>query len=98
MKFKESIKKKAKASNSKCKIWKLKEKDKQRMFQQGVEAKVVMRGNGGVEATWQATWQGLKECLVGTADEVCGRTRGPPRHKETWWWNDDVEKAVAEKR
>ena len=35
VKFKESIKKKTKASNSKCKIWKLKEKDKQRMFQQG---------------------------------------------------------------
>ena len=25
-------------------------------------------------------------------------TKGPPRHKETWWWNRDVEKVVATKR
>jgi len=21
-------------------------------------------------------------------DQVCGWTKGPPRHSETWWWND----------
>ena len=25
-------------------------------------------------------------------------TKGPPRHKETWWWNRDVEKVVAKER
>ena len=25
-------------------------------------------------------------------------TKGPPRHKETWWWNKDVAEAVKEKK
>ena len=32
------------------------------------------------------------------ADEVCGRTKGPPRHRVTWWWNEEVAKAIGEKR
>ena len=24
--------------------------------------------------------------------------KGPPRHKKTWWWNKDVEKAVAKRK
>jgi len=31
-------------------------------------------------------------------EQVCGWTKGPPRHSETWWWNDEVAKAVEEKR
>jgi len=27
-----------------------------------------------------------------------GWTKGPPRHSETWWWNDEVAKAIEEKR
>ena len=30
--------------------------------------------------------------------QVCGMTKGPPRHKETWWWNTDVEKVVAKRK
>ena len=29
---------------------------------------------------------------------VCGWTKGPMRHSETWWWNDEVAKAFEEKR
>ena len=25
-------------------------------------------------------------------------TKGPPRHKETWWWNRDVEKGFAKRK
>ena len=25
-------------------------------------------------------------------------TKGPPRHKETWWWNRDAEKVVAKRK
>ena len=28
---------------------------------------------------------------------MCGITKGQPRHKETWWWNRDVEKGVAKR-
>ena len=30
--------------------------------------------------------------------EVCGRTKGSRRHKETWWWNEEIEKEVEKKR
>ena len=29
--------------------------------------------------------------------QVCGMTKGPPRHKETWWWTRDMEKVVAKR-
>ena len=29
------------------------------------------------------------------AKQMCGMTKGAPRHKETWWWNRDMEKVVS---
>src|SRR5271170_5246508 len=29
---------------------------------------------------------------------MCGRTKGRSRHREAWWWNDEVAKAVEVKR
>jgi hypothetical protein len=29
----------------------------------------------------------LKERPLEVADEVCGRTKGPPRHRGSWRWN-----------
>ena len=33
-----------------------------------------------------------------TAQEICGMTKGPRRHKETWWWNEEVVEAVRDKK
>jgi len=40
----------------------------------------------------------MKEVWQKAAEQVCGWTKGPQRHSETWWWNDEVAKAVEEKR
>ena len=32
------------------------------------------------------------------AEQVYGWTEGPPRHTETWWWNEEVAKYIEEKR
>jgi hypothetical protein len=40
----------------------------------------------------------LQMSILEGAEKVCGRTKGPPRHNESWWWNDDVGKVVDEKR
>ena len=32
------------------------------------------------------------------AQQVCGMTKGVPRHNETWWWNRDVEGVVAKRK
>ena len=36
--------------------------------------------------------------MLDVASEVCGYTKGKPRHSETWWWNKDVDVAVRRKR
>lgn len=48
----------------------------------------------GVEEKWTA----MREAMLEGAKEVCGMRREPPRHKETWWWNEKTEKAIKEKR
>ena len=49
---------------------------------------------GGVNEKWQS----MRAILVSTTEEVYGTHRNPPRHKETWWWNDEIARAVANKR
>ena len=39
----------------------------------------------------------MKEVWQKATEQVCGWTKGPPRHSETWWWNDEVAKAIEEK-
>ena len=40
----------------------------------------------------------IKTGLLKTTEEVCGTTRPHRWHRETWWWNEHVEKAIAAKR
>ena len=43
----------------------------------------------------QKKWLLMKETWLRASKHVCGMTKGPPRHKETWWWNKDMERVVA---
>jgi len=43
-------------------------------------------------------WQQMKGIMMETAQDICGMTKGPPRHKETWWWNEEVAEAVRNKK
>ena len=36
----------------------------------------------------------MKRVWQKATEQVCGWTNGPPRHSETWWWNDEVAKAI----
>jgi len=42
--------------------------------------------------------QQMKSIMMETAQDICGMSKGPRRHKETWWWNEDVAEAVREKK
>ena len=44
----------------------------------GKKYKLFLMGN-------EAKTDGMME----TAQAICGMTKGPPRHKETWWWNEE---------
>ena len=34
--------------------------------------------------------------MMETAQDICGMTKGPRRHKETRWWNEEVADAVRD--
>ena len=45
------------------------------------------------------SWIELKSCLTNACDTVCGWTKGGGSfRRETWWWNDEVEASIQEKR
>ena len=46
----------------------------------------------------QKKWLLMKKTWLKGCKQVCGMTKGPPQHKETWWWNRDVEKVVAKRK
>jgi len=55
------------------------------------------------EAKWKGLfvndhWQQMKRIMMESAQDICGMTKGPCRHKETWWWNEEGAEAVGEKK
>ena len=79
---------------SKCKVWKLKQPEVRQAFCAKLQLKADERDSTGVESVWS----GLSSSLLEAADAVCGRTKSPPRHKETWWWNENIGEIVKEKQ
>ena len=72
----------------KLKLWSLRESEVKQEFAEGVNNQCD--GNEG--------WCGLKRKLVDVASEVCGYTKGKPRHFEMWWWNKDADVSMCRKR
>jgi len=59
---------------------------------------VTERKDGVFEAdNVESKWNTMKEVWQKATEQVCGWTKGPPRHSEIWWWNDEVAKAIGEK-
>ena len=87
MAFRKNVKRKVKF-RKKLKLWRLTESELKEEFADGVNNKCD--GN--------EDWYDLKSNLLDVASDVCGYTKGKPRHFETWWWNKDVDVAVHRKR
>ena len=45
----------------------------------------------------QKKWLLMKDTWLKGSKQVCGTMKGPPRHKETWSWNRDVESGCQTK-
>jgi hypothetical protein len=44
-------------------------------------------------------WLKMATCVQKVASEVFGESRGGKREaKDTWWWNDEVQRAIKEKK
>ena len=46
----------------------------------------------------ESKWNPMKEVWQKATEQVFGWTKGPPWHSEIRWWNDEVAKAIEEKR
>ena len=76
------------------KTWKLREEPIRAAFEESFKQKC-----GTVPEGVDDAWSHLRETLCDAAKEVCGSTKGGcVRHKETWWWNDEVNNVICEKR
>ena len=75
----------------------MKEADKQEEFKTKVQSRAHDTVKPDDEASVEDLWQDLKACMLEVANEICGKTKKPPRHKETWWWNDEMKLVVEEK-
>ena len=79
-------------------IEELRKPEKRREFQERVSAaydRVKVRVTGELEEEWQV----VKECLLESASEVCGkRFVGGGIRKGSEWWNEEVKVVVEEKK
>jgi len=77
-------------------VWKLKDEKTCEEYQSMVKDKVA-------EAEWKYIdvnehWQQMKNIMMDSAQDTCGMSKGPCKHKETWWWNEEVAEVVREKK
>ena len=72
------------------KWWRLKDRDENRTFASKVEENI-----DDIKE-----WNQLEALLLDTAKSVVGQTTGNGAYDEkyAWWWNEEVQKAVKEKR
>ena len=72
------------------KVWKLKEDDTRARFKGRVRELV------SVDAP--DVWKSFKEGVLRACDEVCGKSKGRRDRGDTWWWNEEVKEAIANKK
>jgi len=94
MKIKD-VKKVSRQFGPKLKIWRLQNEQIKDEFA-GVVNEALK--NKKVETEVNGCWQSMRDSMIHAAEKVCGWTKGCPRHKETWWWNEEVEQAINEKK
>ena len=80
----------------KLKTWKLRESDTIESFQKKFEENLVSDSTEVYDV--ESTWSKLKNTLLDTSKEVCGYTKKHHIKRETWWWNEEVENVITEKR
>ena len=76
-------------------VWKLKEEKTCEEYRRIVRDKVEKTKWKGLGVNDH--WQQMKGIMMEIAQDICGMTKGPRRHKETRWWNEEVAEAVREK-
>ena len=74
-------------------MWKLTDPQRRNHFQEVF--KLHVSASAGVpDAATEDIWNKLKTGLLKTTEEVCGTTRPHRWRRETWWWNEHVERSL----
>lgn len=75
------------------KEWKLKDEVNKMAFQNLVIQKLPRNETQSAQEEWKL----FKTTLVDSALEVCGKTKGNVKEKETSWWSEKVKTAIKER-
>ena len=82
--------KRKKPLRKKLKIWKLKNEETRERFEETFTQ---------ILENETKSWEKVQESMMAAAEQVCGRTTGRRgRERQTWWWSDDVQAAIKEKK
>ena len=68
----------------KTRVWNLKDEETARLF---IHEMAVRNDDVAKADDIQKKWLLMKETWLKGSKQVCGMRKGPPPHKETWWWN-----------
>ncbi|KAK4300948.1 hypothetical protein Pmani_026889 [Petrolisthes manimaculis] len=79
------------------KIWRLNEEQVKREFKNQVD-KLLGTNPRSASGSVEEQWKKLKDTLLTVTEQTCGWTKGPPRHTVIWWWNEEVQNSIKEKR
>ena len=75
--------------------WKLKKQEVRKAYlEKSQERNIDVEDSVRVEEQWDK----VGKAMIEVATTVCGITKGKCRKRETWWWCDEVEKAVETER
>ena len=86
-------KKTAEKVKPKIQWWKLKETSYQEAFRQEVTR--ILGGEDGLPDEWDKTAEMLRKTAETVLEVIFGKRKGD---KETWWWNEEVQKSIKEKK
>ena len=76
------------------KVWKLKKQEVRKAYLEKLqERNIDIEDSVRVEEQWDK----VEKAMTEVAATVCGVTKGKCGRRETWWWCDEVEKAVETK-
>src|ERR1700757_2086104 len=78
------LKRKRKAFVNRRRVWRLKDAKTKQAFQD-----IIKENKSKREGHVDDLWNELKSTSSDATERVCGRTKGPARHKQTSWWNDE---------
>ena len=85
-----SMKRRKVGGRKKYKIWKLKDEAVREEFEKRLEDR-FQSGNVG--------WSEMQNDVAQVCKDLCGVTSGKRgRERETWWWNESVQQAIANKK